>query len=289
MSEAPAFPKAVDLSIVLVSTDEAHHLARCLASVYGEPHPFAIELLVVDNASTDGTAELLREHYPQAVVLRTAKRRGYIENNNLAIARARGRFVLSMNADVVLEPGTLDVMVDFMDRHPDAAVASCRLVFEDGNLQLTCRQFPTPLTYLFRLPHFLGWVPGLRRFAENRQVRDYLMLDFDHRTTRPVDWMISAFFLLRRSVVGEIGAFAGYLRQPFYLEDVDWCFRARLAGYKAYYVGEVAAVHLYRQGSVRRLNRLSFVHLANILIFFRQHGWALVRGRHRHKYKETGR
>ncbi len=274
-------PTIVDLSIVLVSTDEAPLLARCLDSIYGEPHPFAFEVLVVDNASTDGTAELLRERYPQATVLPVAERGGYIENNNLAIAEARGRYLLTMNADVVLEPGTLDAMLAFMERHPDAAVSACRLVFEDGSLQLTCRQFPTPLTYLFRLPHFLGWIPGLRRFAENRQVRDYLMLDYDHRETRPVDWMISAFFLMRRAVVEEIGAFAGYLRQPFYLEDVDWCFRARLAGYKAYYVPEVSAVHLYRQGSVRRLNRLSFVHLANILIFFRQHGWALIRGKHR--------
>ncbi len=290
MPETSYPQEAVDLSIVVVSTDEAAHLARCLPSIFGEPHPFTIELLVVDNASTDGTAELLRDQYPEAVVLRTSERKGYIENNNLAIARARGRLVLSMNADVVLEPGTLDVMVDFMDRTPDAAVAACRLNFEDGSLQLTCRQFPTPLTYLFRLPHFLGWIPGLRRFAKNRQVRDYLMLDFDHRTTRPVDWMISAFFLLRRSVIEEIGPFAGYLRQPFYLEDVDWCFRARLAGHRAYYVGEVAAIHLYRQGSVRRLNRLSFVHLANILIFFRQHGWALARGRHReNRHKENGR
>lgn len=271
----------MDLSVIIVGTDEKPLLRKCLDSIYGETHDFQLEVLVVDNASTDGTGELLRQHFPGVTVLRTERRGGYIENNNLAINRARGRYLLSMNADVVIAPGTLAHMLAFMDAHPDAAVAACRLVFEDGSLQLTCRQFPNPWIYFGRLPHFLGWIAGLKKIGPSAAVRKYLMLDYDHQTTRTVDWMISAFFMMRRSVVEEIGPFAAYLVQPFYLEDVDWCFRAHLAGYRAYYVPEVSAVHLYRQGSVQGLNKLSFVHMANIVIFFWKHGWSMLFRKHR--------
>lgn len=273
-----------DISLITVSTNEADDLEKCLASIYQETHDFSFEVLVVDNASTDGTRELLAR-YPQVRVLTTRERKGYIENNNLAIAEARGRYFLTMNADVVLQPGTLKYMLEFKDEHPDAALGACRLMFEDGSLQPTCRNFPTPMTYLSRLPHFLGWIPGMRRLASNRRSQRYVMGDYDHRQTRPVDWVISAFFMMRRSVVEEIGPFSPDLRQPFYLEDVDWCFRAHVAGYRVYYVPEVWATHLYRQSSVSGLNRLSFVHLANILIFFRNNGWSMLLGKHRRQHR----
>ncbi|MEO1366882.1 MAG: glycosyltransferase, partial [Acidobacteriota bacterium] len=238
-------------------------------------------------ASTDRTAEILARH-PEIRVLRRAERFGYIENNHVALPLARGRYVLSMNADVVLEPGTLAHMVRFMDNHPEAAVAACRLHFGDGSLQLTCRRFPTPLTYLARVPHFLSWLPALRRLRNNAVARGYDLRDLDHSVTRRVDWVITAFFLMRRSAVEEIGVFSDQLRQPFYLEDVEWCFRARLAGYLTYYVGEVWATHDYRQSSIKKLNRLSFVHLANILIFFRLHGLSMLRGLHRRRVRRPG-
>ncbi|MEO1083715.1 MAG: glycosyltransferase family 2 protein [Acidobacteriota bacterium] len=270
----------VDVTIITVSTDEAEDLERCLPSILGDHGGLEVEIVVVDNASTDRTAEILARH-PDIRVLRRDKRYGYIENNNLALPEARGRYILSMNADVVLEPGTLAHMVRFMDRHPEAAVSACRLHFGDGDLQLTCRRFPTPLIYLARLPHFLSWLPVLGRFKDNAISRRYDLRDEDHTVTRPVDWVITAFFLMRRSAVEEIGVFSHRLRQPFYLEDVEWCFRARLAGYLTYYVGEVWATHFYRQSSIKKLNRLSFVHLANTLIFFRLHGWSMLRGKHR--------
>ncbi|MEM9599180.1 MAG: glycosyltransferase family 2 protein [Acidobacteriota bacterium] len=277
----------VDVTIITVSTDEAEDLERCLPSILGDHGGLEVEILVVDNASTDLTAEILARH-PEIRVLRRAERHGYIENNNLALPQARGRYILSMNADVVLEPGTLAHMVRFMDRHPEAAVSACRLHFGDGSLQLTCRRFPTPLTYLARLPHFLSWLPVLRRFEDNAVSRRYDLREQDHTVTRPVDWVITAFFLMRRSAVEEIGVFSHRLRQPFYLEDVEWCFRARLSGYLTYYVGEVWATHFYRQSSIKGLNRLSFVHLANLLIFFRLHGWSMLRGKHRRSVRPPG-
>ena len=278
----------IDVSIITVSTNEAEDLERCLPSILCDHDGLEVEVLVVDNASTDSTPEILAR-YPEIRVLRVEERRGYIENNNLALPEARGRYILSMNADVVLEPGTLAHMVRFMDRHPDAAVSACRLMFGDGSLQLTCRQFPTPLIYLARLPHFLSWIPALRGLKDNNISRRYDLRDEDHTVTREVDWVITAFFLMRRQVVEQIGVFSQKLRQPFYLEDVEWCFRARLAGYRAYYVGEVWSTHFYRQSSTKKLGRLSFVHLANTLIFFRLHGWSMLRGKHRRSLEGKAR
>lgn len=278
----------VDVTIITVSTNEAHDLELCLPSLLVDHGGLEVEIIVVDNASTDATPEILARH-PEIQVLRVEQRGGYIENNNLALPKARGRYILSMNADVVLEPGTLAHMVRFMDRHPEAAVSACRLMFGDGSLQLTCRRFPTPLIYLARLPHFLSWIPFLRGLRGNAISRRYDLRDEDHNVTRQVDWVITAFFLMRRSVVEEIGVFSKDLKQPFYLEDVEWCFRARLAGYLVYYVGEVWATHFYRQSSIKKLNRLSFVHLANTLIFFRLHGWSMLRGAHRRAEAKTKR
>ena len=111
------------------------------------------------------------------------------------------------------------------------------------------------------------------------------MKDFDHASTRCVDWVLSALFLMRRSVIEQIGGLDNKLFQPYYLEDVEWCFRARINGFKAYYVPEVYAIHYYRRESVKKFGKLSLVHLLNILYFFNKHGLSLLLGKH----KEMGK
>jgi GT2 family glycosyltransferase len=107
------------------------------------------------------------------------------------------------------------------------------------------------------------------------------MMDYDHQKTREVDWLVSAFFLLRRAALDDVGEVGKDLLQPFYLEDVDWCFRAHIKGWRVYYVPEVTAKHLYKRGSVKMLNKLSFVHLVNIIIFFAKHSLSMLAGKHR--------
>ncbi len=271
----------MDVSIIVVGTNEKHHLKKCLESIRRSQTVYSIETIVVDNASTDGTAHMVAQDFPEVILRRNEKKLGYIHNNIEATNNCRGRYVLLLNSDIELMPNTMAYMIDFMEKNPDAAVSSSKLVFEDGTLQLTCRQFPTPLIYFNRLPHFFRWIKSGKKISNSSTVQKYLMKDYDHKTTRSVDWVLSALFLMRRSAIEKIGGLDYKLFQPFYLEDVEWCFRARINGLKVYYIPEVHAVHYYRRDSVKKFGKLSIVHILNILYFFNKHGLAMALGQHK--------
>lgn len=271
----------MDLSIITVSTNEKDLLRTCLNSISHTRTKFKIETIVVDNASVDGTLQMLKNDFPDVIVLENSKKVGYIENNNRAISIAQGRYIMLINADVELGENTVETLIEFMDAHPEAAVSTCRLNFRDGELQLNCRRFPTPMTYFFRLPYFFRWTKMGKRFAMNKVIKEYLMLDYDHKQTREVDWVVSALFFMRRQAIEKIGLLDQGLVPPFYLEDVDWCFRARLKGWKVYYVPETTAVHDYQRTSVKSFNKLSLVHVCNTLIFLSKHGLSMALGKHR--------
>ena len=271
----------MDISIITVGTNEKDFLRACLNSILRSRTQFKFETIVVDNASTDGTAEMLKNDFHNIIVLPAPRKLGYIQNNNRAIKNARGRYIMLINADVELGEDTLETMVRFMDDHPQAAVSTCRLNFDDGSLQLNCRRFPTPLTYFFRLPYFFRWIKIGKKFAMSKTISDYLMLDYDHKQAREVDWVVSAVFFMRRSAIDQIGLFDEGLVPPFYLEDVDWCFRARTKGWKVYYTPDTSAVHFYQRSSVKKFNKLSLVHLCNTLIFLKKHCVSMALGKHR--------
>lgn len=271
----------IDVSIIVVGTNEKYFIYKCLNSIVQSKTEYRIETILVDNASTDGTYEMVKEKFPEVILLRNEKKIGYIQSNNLAMAKATGRYVLLINSDIELREDTLQVIVDFMDRHHDVAVSTCRLIFDDSTLQLNCRRFPTPLTYISRLPHFLRWLKIGKKFAMSKAVRRYLMLDYDRKKAKEVDWVVSALFFMRRKAIEDIGMLDEQLIPPFYLEDVDWCFRAHLKGWNVYYVPETTATHYYQRGSVRKFNKLSIVHLLNTIIFFKKHGWSMLLKKHR--------
>ncbi|MFH1063088.1 MAG: glycosyltransferase family 2 protein [Candidatus Omnitrophota bacterium] len=270
-----------DISIIIVGTNEKEFVRICLNSIKKSKTSYSVETILVDNGSTDDTSEMVNNDFKDVRLIRNEKKLGYIFNNNMAMQHASGRYILLLNSDIELYENTLQGAISFMDKNPDAAVCGCKLVFDDGTLQLNCRRFPTPLTYLSRLPHFFHWVKFAKKFAKNRIVSRYLMRDFSHEETRKVDWLVSAFFLMRKKAIDDIGIFDKKLMQPFYLEDVEWCFRAHLKGWSVYYVPEICAVHYYQRGSVKKFNKLSIVHLVNILKFFNKHGLSMLFRRHR--------
>ena len=262
-----------DTTVVIISTNEGADLDRCLASVLASNAD--LELIVFDNASTDQTGDLLTHKYRdhRISVVTNSTKQGFIENNNKGIELARGRYVLLLNPDTVLRPDTLATMVRFMDAHPDAAVSTCRLLYPDGAHQAHVRRFPTFGAYFWRITHLDRLFPRLR------SVQRYLMNDLPHDEPAEVDWFITAFFFMRKQVIDTIGALDKTLLQPFYCEDLEWCYRARRSGYKNYYVPGAAITHIYRQSSSKRFGRLSLVHLCNIAIFFWKHRTALMTGK----------
>lgn len=228
-------PPDVDLTIVVVNWNTKEHLERCLQSIYRPDVETAFEVIVVDNASKDGSADVAEIQFPQTNVIRNDKNLGFSRAANQAIILGRGSFFMLVNPDAVLQDKAIDRVVEFAREHPDVGIVGCKILNEDGSLQPSCRRFPTPAVGLFRNT-FLG-----RLFPRNRYTRSYLMTDWDHMNLREVDWVSGACMLIRRETLSEIGIFDE--RYFMYCEDLDLCFRAHNAGWKVFYYPRAVAVH----------------------------------------------
>jgi GT2 family glycosyltransferase len=226
----------LDLSICIVNWNTKKHLANCLDAIERAGTTVAHEIIVVDNASSDGSPEMVRQEHPQVRLIVSASNLGLTAGNNRAIAEAAGRYLLLLNSDTIVQPGAFDSLVTFLDEHPDAAAAGPKVLNADGSIQFSARHFPNLLVGLFRN------TPLGRLFPRNRFTREYLMTDWDHSEPREVDWISGAAMCLRRKAVDDVGA----LDERFYMycEDMEWCYRARLAGWRIYYAPTAVITHL---------------------------------------------
>jgi N-acetylglucosaminyl-diphospho-decaprenol L-rhamnosyltransferase len=218
---------AVEVSFCVVNTEQRELLGRCLDAIAAERErvPFETEVLVLDNASTDGSAGAARRHAAVTEVIALHRRRGKGENDTALLQRARGRFALLLNEDSELCPGALAALHAALSDHPQAAAAGARLLRPDGSLQPSAWRFPTPATAL------VGAVFLHRRLTvQSRGER-----------TREVDWAQSAALLVRVEAARAIG----YFDPAFfvYSDEVDFCKRLRDAGWTTLYVPDAVAVH----------------------------------------------
>ncbi len=256
-----------DLSVCIVSHESRSDLPACLESVYDQVGKLAVEVILVDNASTDGSAAFVAAAFPQVRLVVNSNRRGFAANLNHALRLSQGHYILSLNPDTVLLQGALETLVTFMDVTPDAAVAGCKAFYPDGRLQYTCREFPSVATILWRwlhldqvyLPHFY---------------RRFLLQDWPHDEVRQVDWVLGACMILRREPIFEIGLFdeAFYM----YYEDIDVCYRFKQHGFAVYFVPDAQIIHKYHRSSARGFNRLTIEHIKSIVRYFRKHGIRII-------------
>ncbi len=255
----------MDLSIVTVSHGHREELSTGLPLVFGAPDACTREVIVVANTPADGTPERVRERFPAAQLIVNPKPLGFAANCNLGIAASHGRYVLLLNPDVRVTPGSLDALVRFMDAHPGAGAAGPRLLNSDGSLQLSCRHFSTPVLFALR---GLGLERLLERTAAQRRV---LMQDWDHAETRDVDWVFGAALIARREMIEHVGPLdPGY---ALYCEDQDWCYRMWTAGWSVYYVPSSTMSHAHQRASARGLfSRWKWVHVRSKLRLFRKQG-----------------
>jgi len=223
------------LSIVVLSWNTRELLAACLASLRAVRDELPHQLVVLDNASSDGSAERVARDFPEAELLRNPRNDGYALGNNLGAARATGEYLLLLNSDTEVRPGALSTLVRFLDDHPGHGACGPRLDFPDGRPQLSCKRFPTLRTALF----FDTWLD--RRFPRNLVVPWYMMRDFDHLTSRDVDQPPGAAFLVRRALWRQLGGFDPQLW--LFFNDVDLCRRLRAAGHAIAYVAEARILH----------------------------------------------
>lgn len=226
-------PESVDLSIVIVSWNVSRDLAACLESLRANTSVKA-EIIVVDNASTDDTGEMLAR-FPEVTAVMNPENRGFAAANNQGLRIAGGRYLLLLNPDTIVPSRGLAALLGFAEAHPEAGVIGPRLLNPDGSLQYSCRRFPTIRAAMFRHT-FLG-----RLFPHVASMREYLMADWDHATPREVDWVSGACMLIRRQAYEQVGE----LDQGFYWgsEDVDYCFRIHAAGWQVLYTPQPAITH----------------------------------------------
>lgn len=225
-----------DLSVVIVNWNTKGLLRKCLKSVYAQAATMTFEVFVVDNGSADGSADMVETEFPEARLVRNIENVGFAKANNQAIKLTKGRYILLLNTDTVLLDGSLQTMVRSMDQHPDAGAAGCKLVNEQGALEYSCRSFPRPKVAFF-LNHPWASAP-----LGDRWFRDYLLLDWDHKTVRSVDFVTGACLIVRRECIQEVGL----LDEDFFMmvEDVDWCYRIRKEGWEIYYVPSAQVIHI---------------------------------------------
>jgi GT2 family glycosyltransferase len=226
----------VALSVVVLNWNAAHYLRAALSSLVGQNWKHNIEVIVVDNASKlDDSVDIVRGEYSQVRLLALEKNIGFAAGNNAALPYARGDYLLFLNPDTVTHEGALDILIDWMDAHPQAGACGPKLLNDDGTLQKSCRAFPSFGAGLFR-SSFLG-----RMFPNNPWTRSYLMLDFSHDRAAQVDWLSGAALLVRRTTIEKIGKWD----EDFfmYCEDVDLCYRLKEGNWQRWYVPDAVISH----------------------------------------------
>ena len=226
----------MDLSILIVTYNSKRLIGPLLTRLRAEIEGLSAEVVLVDNASADGTARAVRKHHPWVKVLASTRNLGFAAGNNLAAGHASGRYLLLLNPDAIPEPGALARGIALMDRHPDAGLAGGELRGADGSRQPSARMFPTLRDELFTLSGLASRHPRSRLFAR-----------LDRRWADPeqpaqVDWIPGAFVFIPAAVFAKLGGFDE--RFFMYYEEVDLCRRMRAAGLQIHYWPELKAMHL---------------------------------------------
>jgi GT2 family glycosyltransferase len=237
---------SVDVSVIVVSYQSRELLESCLGALEldAEDADTTREIIVVDNASTDGTADMVRAEFPAVRLLELERNVGFGAGNNRGLAEATGRYVFLLNSDAFVHVGCTDELVAFMEEHPRCGAVGPRLWWEDGNVQRSCRGFPTvyrlATEYLF-----------LRKLApRSRALNSFYCGGFDHDRQRQVEWLTGAAVLLRREALEAAG---GGFDESFFLysEEVDLLRRVHDAGWETWFDPRANAIHVWG-GSTRK-------------------------------------
>lgn len=253
----------LDLSVVVVTYQVRDLLRECLRSALAN-QGVNFELCVVDNASDDGTADMVRTEFPRVRLIALTKNIGYAAANNAGLRGRDARYLLLLNPDTKLPPDAFVEMVGFMDRHPEAGAAGPKLIRQDGSLDLACRRsFPSPEVSLYRMLGLSTRYPNSRRFGR------YNLTYLDPNVVAEVDSVVGAFMLVRQEAIQEVGL----LDQTFFMygEDLDWAYRIKAKGWKIFYNPAVTVLHYKGQSSRKLAARATREFYRAMLLFYRKH------------------
>lgn len=257
-----------DIAVVLVSYNTRELTKKALQCLFSSSQALEMEVLIIDNASNDHSAEMISAEYPGVTLIKNAQNVGFGRANNQVLAAIHSRYLLLLNTDAFVQPDTIGKTVEFMDAHPRCGILGVKLVGRDGELQPSCRYFPTPWKI------FLDRT-GLGRFFGKAALMDDL--SWDHASVRNCDWVPGCYLLVRKEVVDQVGLFDP--RYFLYYEEVDLCFAAKSAGWQVTFYPDTSVVHIggesaKNEGSFSSEGRqIESLNIESELLYFRKnHG-----------------
>ena len=260
----------VDLSIIIISWNVKELLCGCLGSIQRSLEKrggsLRAETIVLDNASSDGSANMVRQEFPWVHLMASPTNLGFAKGNNLALAESQGRYILLLNPDTEAVGDSLGVMVDYMEAHPKVGALGPQLLNEQGEVQSSRRRFPTLATAFLESTTLQRW------FSDNRAVRRYYFADVPQDLIQPVDWVVGACILVRREAINEVGP----LDERFFMysEELDWCYRLKGRGWEVVYLPTAQVIHQEGRSSEQVLPaRHIHFQRSKILFFKKHHGW----------------
>jgi len=262
----------LDISVILVSYNTIELTRKALSHLFASLHNLEMKVVIVDNASKDHSADVLRREYPSITLIENKENVGFGRANNQALPYINSRYVLLLNTDAFVEQDTIAKTVQYMDAKPHCGILGVKFLGGDGELQPSCRFFPTPWNI------FLNRTGLKRIFKYAKMVDD---MSWDHASVRDCDWVPGCYFLVRKEVIDQIGFFDP--RYFLYYEEIDLCFAAKKAGWHVTYFPYTSVVHLggesaKSEGEITSSGKqLESLRIESELLYFRKnHGFVAV-------------
>jgi GT2 family glycosyltransferase len=256
------------LSIVILNYKSEGLVRYCLSNILKSDLQISYEIVVVDNASPNSGVRNLKNEFSNVKFIELKENRGFSAGNNAGIKVAKGKYIVIINPDIVVSPGSLEKLVDFMDNNPKVGCAGPKLMNPDGTVQNSCLRFPIGIMPFYRRS------PLGKTKKGQRYLRNYLMHDFDHNSNIPVDWLFGACIVVRKSAIDEVGLMdEGYF---LYIGDTDWCRVFWEKGYKVYYVADSEMIHYHHRESATNpgitgiFNYVTRIHIKDFIHYTRK-------------------
>ncbi|MGV8919506.1 MAG: glycosyltransferase family 2 protein [Pseudomonas sp.] len=254
------------LDVLIVNYNTAALLQPMFDALRQSDRAHQVSYLVVDNASVDNSLERLSVVCPEALLVANKDNVGFGRANNQLVEHLQGKYALLLNTDAFVAADTLSKTLDYMEAHPDCGVLGVKLVGREGDLQPSCRYFPTPFNVFIARTGLGRFFPGLKMIDE---------MNWDHASVRECDWLPGCYYLIRREVIDQVGLFDP--RYFLYYEEVDQCKRVKEAGWKVVYYPHTTVVHIGGESSksVAELDKasrqISTLQIESELLYFRKH------------------
>jgi len=256
----------VDVSIIIVNWNTKGLLRDCLSSVYEHAGEVDYEIIVIDNASTDGSAGMVKNDFRQVILIENSENRGFAAANNQGMVVAKGRYVLLLNSDTVVLDNSIANTMRFAEENPQAAVTGCRVLNPDRTLQRTCFMFPSILNMLLSSTYLYKLFPKNRFFGREQ------MTWWDRSDVRKVDVVTGCFMLVRREAIDQVGV----MDERFFMygEETDWCYRFWKKGWTVMFAPVGQIIHFGGQSTAQKPVAMIVQLRLSILKFIKKHyGW----------------